>query len=88
MGNETQKKETKVKTENINQQELNTDCQPAQVTCLSFLDTSPVGVFWNSLRTSTYTKQDPVGVLGTKAFLCLSFLGYRKLASFSLHDLP
>ena len=78
MGNETQEKETKVKTENTNQLELNTDCHPAQFTCLSFLDTSPVGIVWNSLRTPIVTKQDPVGVLGTKAFLCLLFLDYRE----------
>ena len=33
------------------------------------------------------TKQGPVCLLGTKAFLCLSFLDYRKWTSFSLHDL-
>ena len=30
----------------------------------------------------------PVGFLGTKAFLCPSFLVFRKWASLSLHDLP
>ena len=34
------------------------------------------------------TQQDPVGLLGTKAFLCPPFLVFRKWASFSLHDLP
>ena len=67
MGNETQEKETKEKTENINQLELNTDCQPAQSTCLSFLDTSPVGIVWNSLRAPIDTKQDPVGVLSVSS---------------------
>ena len=34
------------------------------------------------------TDQDPVGLQGTKAFLCTPFLVCRKYASFSLHDLP
>ena len=34
------------------------------------------------------TQQDPVGLLGTKAFLGPPFLDYRKWASFSLQDLP
>ena len=29
-----------------------------------------------------------MGLLGTKTFLCASFLVYRKQASFSLHGLP
>ena len=34
------------------------------------------------------TEQDPVGLLGTNAFLCSPFLVLRKSASFSLHGLP
>ena len=33
-------------------------------------------------------EQDPVGLLGTKAFVCPPFLVFRKEASFSLQDLP
>ena len=34
------------------------------------------------------TEQYPGGLLGTKAFLCPPFIEYRKLASFSIQDLP
>ena len=34
------------------------------------------------------TEQDPVGLLGTKAFLCPPFIEYWKLASLSLQDIP
>ena len=34
------------------------------------------------------TEQNPVGLLGTKVFMCLPFLDYRKYALLSLQDLP
>ena len=73
-GNVTQEKETKVKTENINQLELNTDCCPSSVHLSQFSGHFSSWDIWNSLRTPIYTKQDPVGLLGTKAFLCPHFL--------------
>ena len=33
-------------------------------------------------------KQDPLDLLGTKAFLCFPFLDYRKTALYSFQDLP
>ena len=47
-----------------------------------------VAYFWVAYSDPLETKQDPVGLLATKAFLCSPFLDYRKWASFSLHKLP
>ena len=42
----------------------------------------------DSFSNNAEIRQGLVGLLGTKAFLCPSFLVFRKQASFSLHDLP
>jgi len=41
-----------------------------------------------ALTEQSETKHSPVGLLGTKDFLCPLFLILRKWASFSHHDLP